>query len=786
MFERVTISPALIKKELQRMRGSLEKATHLGLLLCVEQRLVQPEQAAATYARDDVLHGLLATAIDTTFNQLCRQLHAPAAFVNSDEQTALAQISQLSRLTHAVEIWGWAWLFYHFYSPLNLNVTTFCQTLGIEERTQRNAQVMALNRLSSQITHLETEARRHDLQRRLRLAMPHSHAPRLVGREDALQRLQRAWDTETRVFYIHGPAGIGKTSLIEHFIHRQIDLGTLQQVIWLSQPPSQSYIVDFLRQSLLQETKHYELKHYFLIYRTCIVLDGLPEALQPEQALKILMQLVDGAFLFLISDQSLSIQADHMRLLLPELDQTAIAELAAQTFGHDVDERAALTQALWKQGGGNPGAARLMLAQPEFTLYQPTISRPAFDELYQHTFDQLENDDQRLWVLFALLPAASADLDSLKPLLSGLNNHSHALQRLIDHQVLQVSRDESPGSLYLSNSGRVFIQTHWEQNAAIWQMAEDWVTMIMRLTVTPLILDILFGILLTGWPPFQDKDQISQVLEKLAAYDHDRRYHAHWVHFAETYPFFHKPGLRLRYAESARALGYYQQAAQILELLRVQAGERGDFHTQAQAIQEMAGLARLQGAYGAAVEQLRLLQTRFRPFMDVAEIERIHLDLAQIAFDRGQVEEARLELEPLSLSVRSLFLQAQLALQSGHTEKVSALLTYLETEAELTMSQRASVAFQWGRFWEAQEAWHDAITAYSNAVILYEQLRDPYRLARTYSNYAAVLLMIRDEYTDDVIINLLETAEQMQRKLSDQVGLTTTQHNLHYLGSKPS
>ena len=62
-----------------------------------------------------------------------------------------------------------------------------------------------------------------------------------------------------------------------------------------------------------------------------------------------------------------------------------------------------------------------------------------------------------------------------------------------------------------------------------------------------------------------------------------------------------------------------------------------------------------------------------------------------------------------------------------------------------------------------------------------ERDNDPYGMARTQSDLAALLLQTGD-YDDAQ--NLLETAEHIQRIIKDYIGLAATQHNLVLLRNR--
>jgi len=328
-------------------------------LLIVERFLVREDLPDARSMRDFALAQVLLEIItNEVFRQ--RSLMGRPSPVEDTLQAAEAAASADIQSGN-LQLIDWDWLYYHYARP-ELNITTahFARLAHIDERTVRRYQQRGIGRLTRVLLEHELQIRKENRRQRLYTALPAPVPPQLVGRRQALQRM-REYLNELPPHHIQmtGPAGVGKTAIVQETMRSLIDDDFLEGFAWIQMPRSIGQI-----QRQLSELKIFDLPALTLSSaigskRLAIVLDSADALSSSLKPLEDLLAKLSNMLVFLTSRQLLPLGYPMKVIELCDLGQReATALIQVQVNSYFVERGPAITDVeiarLLEDTGGNP------------------------------------------------------------------------------------------------------------------------------------------------------------------------------------------------------------------------------------------------------------------------------------------------------------------------------------------------------------------------------------------------------------------------------------------------
>jgi tetratricopeptide (TPR) repeat protein/transcriptional regulator with XRE-family HTH domain len=251
-------------------------------------------------------------------------------------------------------------------------------------------------------------------------------------------------------------------------------------------------------------------------------------------------------------------------------------------------------------------------------------------------------------------------------------------------------------------------------------------------------------------------------------------------HLAEITYHFLEAGeglLALPYAVQAgdRAMQVfaYDEAERFYRLGLMLAADFADHGREAEGLEKLGIVLRLQGQYVAALDALRTAGERYEALAMVEGIGRVTVQMAWVHLDRGTSEEGIAVLEPVVALLRSRGLapeplsgvylaMAQLYIQTG---RVGELLTAAEQTLALTEGTQAQATRQeavgYRELARAVQGQQDRFQTFANQIPAVEQTGDPEAACRTLIFHAYVCEIAgASARAEQSIRNALELAEQ--------------------------
>jgi hypothetical protein len=343
------------------------RETPLQYLTRVEREWQQTTIMTQPYSRLLVLHRVLADLITTQLTQSRQVLDLPAPDFQLNRQAAEVAITADAR-TGNHELLGWSWLYHRYVrTDLGFSFQHFSALAHVDERTLRRHQRHAIQRLTFLLIQAEEQAGREQQRERLFSRLPHKRLPHLYGRESAFAWLRTHFQqTFPLPVQVVGPPGIGKSTLVEAVLRRQIEAGCVDELIWIDQPTS----IASIRTTLETTYPECSVNRYTLTPRTVVVLDGL-DRLIPTESLRSLLHTLEPALVLLTVQQALPLFSDTVTLRLATLNYpdtaTLIRRLNATSYPPlSIDGE--LIDQLWEQTEGNPGAVCRAFAELQLPL----------------------------------------------------------------------------------------------------------------------------------------------------------------------------------------------------------------------------------------------------------------------------------------------------------------------------------------------------------------------------------------------------------------------------------
>ncbi len=386
------------------------------------------------------------------------------------------------------ELEAWS-LLYHRYVCVerNLNMQEIAGRVRQDIRTLRRRHRLGIYRFTRVLIARERDARQRHLQQRLRLSLPALPSSTLQGIESILGTAEHILNDADPPHHLvlHGPVGIGKTSIALTLAHRAVDAEILDEILWLdvaeisATPPSLAYeSVSRLGLILVDQTPPERiLRAYLNSHQVMVVLDQAEIILDSPTLAEQVMRLFDAARVVVTSRVKAPASIWAYEIAVPELDHATALSLAEKTMQREESSGSqgwlSRFEALWSAVGGNPLAIQLGLKLGQHIPIQSALLQTETVQLYRNMWDDLSRDERciLLITLFYSSQGANIPYRTLQAL-SGLSQEAVAcsLRRLIDTFWLE-AKTESEGSSYgVCSLARVFLS---ENNLANLVISQD-------------------------------------------------------------------------------------------------------------------------------------------------------------------------------------------------------------------------------------------------------------------------------------------------------------------------
>jgi tetratricopeptide (TPR) repeat protein len=804
--KRPIIHEKAIQQALEAMRAGRRLHAHpLQISLIIASRLASPHAVGGEAAAQVAIFDYLREIITGRLAEL-RQVYQlpPPAQACADSDLA-ADFSQNNR-----ELESWS-LLYHRYVCVDrdLSMQQIGSVTGRDQRLLRHRQARAISRLTEISVAREQAARQQETIHRLRLALPGTHPPNLVGIESLLETALH-FLTEgdpPRHLVFHGPEGIGKSALAEVAAHRMVDDEQLEDLLWFTVPesvPSPAALVHGLVEGLGLPASGgtnptWALRAYLLTHPTLVVLDQADALLTDAAYAGFLLETLDSANVILTSRVAPSSDLWCYLISLPGLNREQAFEflrtVARQRNRRDDEQR---LQAIWAAVGGNPVMLRAVFnISPTFPL-ATALARAGITDLYDHIWRQLSPDDQRV-SLIALLFSRKGLTYQQVSLLSRLSQDriDQAILQLLDRAFLTVEEDAE--SFVLSPPAATFLLGHIQDDLAIGdgESAVVFLRRAFRRRVEELVdapdpeaaVALLKLANRLGFSDVEAWEHTFNLAPQITAAGRWLAWHQHLTTLLDyEYAAPQAAWLGLTIGIALRWLGQLDDALIALERARVYYTDEASPH-QAEVMGELAVIYRYRGEWRTAGLLLQAALDLYERFDIAAGVERCLHELAQLDLEQGHAEQVldwlgRLERR----TVRSWGIAGQAYALLGQRDLARDAARHIQDLLEEYLAEDSSnygrAVATLGLIYDRLDEPAIAAPYLSQAVDLLERAKDMAGYARACNNLSVAYLKqpvhSREVPLSD-LYHLLTSALDIQGHIGDKIGLAITQQNLSLL-----
>lgn len=781
-----SISEHAVRAALDSLIGilpALPQSNALRSLLLVDEILNRPDFPHMEHSRAFAVYHVLTSII--TENLIHRRQILALTPPNDTMSLGDAQ-KDISRdaQSGSPDLIAWG-LLYFCYVRVELNITLaeFARLINVVERSGRRYRKQAIQKLTRELAHREWEARMTHLRRRLLLQIPLLSPTPFLGRNDELKQIAALLSDAPAHILITGPSGIGKTSLICAAIRTLVESQheRIDEIIWINKPRSVAGIYRSI-EAQIRASSSYDIKGHFLLYNVIIVIDDLNASVEQELSeIDDLLIFLSPCSVILVSDSSPVIKNIGARIVLKGLPIAAANQLV-QLLSPVLQDKESIfsqeqTRELYDFVGGNPLGIKLGMQyyiRGDYDLVKADILHSLFGHAYHRLSPRLKDG----LLAFVLCPSYGLSADELRRCWPEILT-DEVIATLVRWHLVEVIRGE-PQKYWISPSLSTWLKRLYLNEL---DTRERFAGVQRRLTEnlsteSDFPHHILAHILTLDWGIVGQANLRDLILRLLPATfgGLDQV----WMEILETYCTsvrYHSDDSRifLAYGVSLRRCAQWKAAIPIFDQLIIDAGRRGNFIFQAQALLELSKVYSHRGDYDAALRIISQAQNIAARFPTVPLTTSIVLHAAQLAVDMLDGNRALNMISGLKKSRRRQFLLSEALLLTGKpvtSQRLGLrLLKFRQQDRRFQGRTHDLIA----RACIAQGKFDKAERHLLSAISYLESENDQFALARALSNLGTVYIHRELLYE---ALRVLRNAEQIQNVIGDKRGLGFTHHNL--------
>ena len=789
-----TITPFISQRSVQLALDAMvsgsqpDQPNPLENLVLVDDFLNDPAMPSMEMAATFALQRLLIDLIGQEFVAQCRifSLDEPTGYQTHDQ--VLEAITEKSHL-QIPELRGWMLLYYRYVrSDLNITTSDLLEIISVDVRTLRRYQTNAVKRLTKIIAYLERSARQEKQKRYLYSQLPAPINERLWGRDKLLEHVHSiiAHNATTPHVLVTGPDGIGKTSFVQSVAKSLIDEGSIDQLVWITEPNSIDFVRGHLKQALLQVSQ-ISLKEYCLLNRLLVVVDDLNLSSNYTKA-ENLFQDLNNAILLVTNRVYRFLGASFSHIVLPDLDEDDVASIvktARMPLQSHPEDLNVFVSDLYKQVGGNPLAIKMAANNlTNINLHQPLFIENKTDLVYRlllSSYQAVGHNSQMILLMFALLPARPVTLLELSAFWGDWTLADQDMIDLLSCGLL-TNYPENDGHI-LADASRRFVHWLYADSSSVHDQISSLVETLINLPLEVLPLDVIEYILLQEWldiTPYQRRSLAESGINNGL----QRGNYLNWsVILAGLLANSPDSDLKLFHAICLRQLADFSRAEALFYEMIEDFGRTGDFYKQGRGMLELGILFRQQGLYEQAITLFERARAMLKPQNEPNILHETDIEIAQTLVDIDDIESLKNIIPDLSMyssnSTKAMILLSEILLSM---KEYSGARLYAERAVKRTHGSNLGRVYAiLGRIAAEQKDFESAQHWFDLAISLLEQEGDWYGLARVKSNLAAAFVAQR-QFLDDAEVLLLQ-AQDTQRTLNDRAGIIYTTHNFEILNT---
>jgi tetratricopeptide (TPR) repeat protein len=740
----------------------------LQVLTLVDEFITHPALPSFENVRTFALNTILTDAISQEFSLIRQSINRPVPSRTSTrlEETRLIQEDGKTR---SIPLISWGYLYYRYVRvDLNLLPEEFATYVQVDVRTMRRYQSQAIDALTEKLVLAEWKARIRLRKRRLYNALPIIPTVNLFGRENELSQINEAFNKGQRQIFVTGAQGTGKTVFVQEFVRRLIESPEepfVENVIWLTAPTSKDSVIRPVYERVCPADSPLTLRDCLSQYRTVIVMDNISKLSQ--EVVDELLSYLSNADVIVINRTFIPLRANAIHVILNNLNYAHTVEYIRWL---NIQEVAPLEDIdmIYQEAAGNPLAIKLMVnalkVDPTHTLLY--TANPFYQEL-----DNLPDILIKAWTACMLLPPSGLPREKIIQL---WNIGNREIAQLLAYHVLIADVEHR---ITIASPAFDAINIGYKQFPQIQQWVAEKTNALLETIALKdaeeiLIVEHLLSLDLLS------TDQAVKWLGMLLPKQQHRR-STHWLDILEKW--VTREGFetyRLEYGRTLRQFQQWEKSQLELERVIIEAGGKGDFSLQAEAMLELAVLFNTQGMQSKTARLLEEALRLARLYKNVGLNHRIHIEMAQLAIDQDDSNQALTLLEHIPPNGRATALRAEALLLVGRYNEGIELA---KQALKFYVGDRLNSSITYillGRLYTVSERYSKAHQAFLSAVIMLEGLNHLFALARARTNLAIVYI---HQGEHQQARELLTTVEKTQMEIRDMVGLEFTRHNLRHI-----
>jgi len=713
-----------------------------------------------------------------------------------ERRCALNQIRADFRLDNA-ELEAWSLLYYRYVCvDQNLTIQRIAELTNQVERTLRRRQQLGIHRLTLALVSMEQEARRVARQQRLRLALPQLHIPQLFGRTSIVETARHILTTSDppRHLMLHGPEGIGKTTIALALAHMMVDAELIDDLLWIKvsnvSPTQTALLLEIITRLNLSasasSTLDQTLRAYLLTHSVLVVLDQAEALLGNTAETETLLNTLDLACVICTSQVKPPDQLWFYYIDIPELNQEQAFQLLDKVAERQGETRSDFEQVfaqLWKVVGGNPLALTMLFNAARNRPILSVLKSSPLDVFHHQIWDELSVEERRILLLPLLFQHHTIAYELISDLLASPDEAVvlSVLESLVRRALLMVHHTPSTTMYSLHSVTATFLTAHAE---LMIQHGESvllfWEKVIPRhldqLTRSPDAFSALSLLQLAQHltMPFEQRCDYAR---QLAPQIMEAGLWAGWLDQLESLSSLHgaasRDWLNQMTGIALRWTGRLTEAKVILQ-------NSLNGSEPAATLIELAVVFRYLGELSEAQDLAVQSLEQFRAGGSAHGVERCIHELAQLVLEAQNPEQALAWLSRLEhWSARAWGVASQAYLYMGEYQAALDAVNHALDLIPVQHPNQGRALATLGQIYEALGQPDAAADYLSLALDIFDKAKDMVGYARACNNFAVVVYRQSPSSTDARY--LLQRALQIQELIGDRIGLAHTRQNLQWI-----